>query len=99
VLVLNNHGGIIFSMIDGPGNVAELNEFFVTEQKLNAGHLCVEYGFEHLLIDSPKKIKNGLKDFLTFNSKTKILELESSQEVNREAYQKFKQQIKEGYGT
>lgn len=99
VLVLNNHGGIIFSMIDGPGNVAELDEFFVTEQKLTAQHLCTEFGFDYLHIDSSKKIKNGLKDFLTFNSKTKILELESSQEENREAYQKFKQQIKEGYGT
>jgi 2-succinyl-5-enolpyruvyl-6-hydroxy-3-cyclohexene-1-carboxylate synthase len=99
VLVLNNHGGIIFSMIDGPGNVPELDEFFVTEQRLTAQHLCAEFGFEHLPIDSSKKIKNGLKNFMTFSSKTKILELESSQEVNREAYKKFKQQIKEGYGT
>jgi 2-succinyl-5-enolpyruvyl-6-hydroxy-3-cyclohexene-1-carboxylate synthase len=98
VLVLNNHGGIIFSMIDGPGNVAELEEFFVTKQKLTAQHLCSEFGFEYLPIDSTKKIKNGWKDFLTFNSKTKILEIESSQDANREAYHKFKQQIKEGYG-
>lgn len=99
VLVLNNHGGIIFSMIDGPGNVAELEEFFVTDQKLTARHLCEEFEFDHLHIDAAKEIKNGLKDFLTFNSKTKILELESSQEANREAYQKFKQQIREGYET
>jgi len=99
VLVLNNHGGIIFSMIDGPGNVAELDEFFVTDQKLTAQHLCAEFGFDYLPIDSSKKLKNGLKDFMAFNSKMKILELESSQESNREAYKKIKQQIKEGYGT
>ncbi len=99
VLVLNNHGGIIFNMIDGPGNVPELNEFFVTEQKLTAQHLCGEYDFEHLHVDSPKKLKNSLKDFFIFNSKTKILEFESEQEGNKEAYQKFKQQIKEGYET
>ncbi|MBI1770449.1 MAG: 2-succinyl-5-enolpyruvyl-6-hydroxy-3-cyclohexene-1-carboxylic-acid synthase [Bacteroidetes bacterium] len=99
VLVLNNHGGIIFNMIDGPGNVPELNELFVTEQKLTAQHLCNEFGFEYLHVDSPKKIKNSLKDFFVFNSKTKILEFESGQEENKEAYGKFKQQIKEGYGT
>jgi 2-succinyl-5-enolpyruvyl-6-hydroxy-3-cyclohexene-1-carboxylate synthase len=99
VLVLNNHGGIIFNMIDGPGNVDELQEFFVTEQKLTAQHLSAEYNFEYLHVDSLKKIKNSLKDFLAFNSKTKILELESDQEINKDAYQKFKQKIKEGYGT
>ena len=99
VLVLNNHGGIIFNMIDGPGNVPELHEFFVTEQKLTAQHLCGEYGFEYLPVDSPKKIKNSLKEFFVFDNKTKILEFESKQEENKEAYQKFKQQIKEGYGT
>ncbi len=99
VLVLNNHGGIIFNMIDGPGNVPELHEFFVTEQKLTAQHLCGEYGFEYLPVDSPKKIKNSLKEFFVFDNTTKILEFESKQEENKEAYQKFKQQIKEGYGT
>lgn len=99
VLVLNNHGGIIFNMIDGPGNVPELHQFFVTEQKLNADQLSKEFGFEYQLIDSTKKIKAGLKDFLEFNSKTKILEFESSQDENKEAYQKFKLKIKEGYGA
>ncbi|HCW08223.1 MAG TPA: 2-succinyl-5-enolpyruvyl-6-hydroxy-3-cyclohexene-1-carboxylic-acid synthase [Cytophagales bacterium] len=99
VLVLNNHGGIIFNVIDGPGNVAELKEFFVTDQKLSARHLCSELNYDYLHVDSEKKIRNSLKDFLVFDSKTKILEFESTQEENKEAYQKFKQKIKEGYGT
>jgi 2-succinyl-5-enolpyruvyl-6-hydroxy-3-cyclohexene-1-carboxylate synthase len=99
VLVLNNHGGIIFNMIDGPGNVPERDEFFVTKQKLTAKHLATEYGFDYSHIDSIKKLKGGLKDFLIFNDKTKILEIESDQEENKEAFEKFKQQIKSGYGT
>ncbi|GHN03239.1 2-succinyl-5-enolpyruvyl-6-hydroxy-3-cyclohexene- 1-carboxylate synthase [Cytophagales bacterium WSM2-2] len=99
VLLLNNHGGIIFNMIDGPGNVPELEEFFVTRQKLTARHLCSEYGFDYLHVDSLKKMKNSLKDFLVFDGKTKILELESEQEGNKEAYKNFKQQIKKGYGA
>jgi len=99
VLLLNNHGGIIFNMIDGPGNVPERDEFFVTKQKLTAKHLAEEFGFEYLHIDSLKKIKSSLKDFFTFDDKAKILEIESSQEENKEAFEKFKKQIKSGYGT
>jgi 2-succinyl-5-enolpyruvyl-6-hydroxy-3-cyclohexene-1-carboxylate synthase len=99
VLVLNNHGGIIFNMIDGPGNVPELSELFVTEQKLKAAHLCNEFNFEYLHVDSEKKIKNNLKEFLVFDGRVKILEFESGQEENKKAYGNSKQQIKEGYGT
>lgn len=99
VLLLNNHGGIIFNMIDGPGNVPELDEFFITRQKLTAQHLCNEFDFAYLHVDSSKKIKNSLKDFFIFDGKTKILEFESQQEENRVAYKNFKQQIKTGYGA
>jgi 2-succinyl-5-enolpyruvyl-6-hydroxy-3-cyclohexene-1-carboxylate synthase len=99
VLLLNNHGGIIFNMIDGPGTTDELQQFFVTEQKLSAQHLCTEFGFDHILIDGSKKIKNGLKDFFAFNSRAKVMEFESKQGENKEAYQEFKQKIKEGYGA
>lgn len=99
VLLLNNHGGIIFNMIDGPGNTKELEEYFVTKQKLTAANLCDEFGFEHIVVDSPKKLKNSLKDFFTFDGKTKILEIESSQETNKKAFENFKTLIKNGYGT
>ena len=99
VLLLNNHGGIIFNIIDGPGNVPERDEFFVTEQKLTAKNLAAEFGFDYLHVDSVKKIRGCLKDFLIFDGKTKILEMESSQEENKEAFETFKKQIKSGYGT
>ncbi len=99
VLLLNNHGGIIFNIIDGPGNTKELGEFFVTHQKLIAANLCRDFDFEHIALDSVKKIKNSLKDFLTFNGKTKILEVESEQEANKKAFENFKHLIKNGYGT
>ncbi|MGC4022073.1 MAG: 2-succinyl-5-enolpyruvyl-6-hydroxy-3-cyclohexene-1-carboxylic-acid synthase [Cyclobacteriaceae bacterium] len=99
VLVLNNHGGIIFNMIDGPGSVSELGDFFVTKQKLTAKNLAQEFDFDYLHVDSQKKIKNSLKDFFIFDGKTKILEFETGQEENKEAYKNYKEQIKKGYGT
>lgn len=97
VVVLNNHGGIIFSMIDGPGNLPERKEYFVTEQKLTAKNLCEEFGFTYLKLDSIKKLKNIMNDFLDFDGKTKILEIESDQDLTIEQFVKFKQEIKKGY--
>jgi len=97
VILLNNHGGIIFSLIDGPGNLPEQKEYFVTEQKLTAKHLCEEFGFDYLKLDSPKKLKNVFKDFFDFDGRTKILEIESDQQLNIEEFSKFKTEIKKGY--
>lgn len=97
VILLNNHGGIIFSLIDGPGNLPEQQEYFVTEQKLTAKNLCEEFGFDYLKLDSPKKLKNILKDFFDFDGKTKILEIESDQPLNIEQFSRFKKEIKKGY--
>ncbi len=97
VIVLNNHGGIIFSMIDGPGNLPEQQEYFVTHQRLTAKNLAEEFGFDYLKLDHLKKIKNLFKDFMDFDGKTKILEIESDQQLNIEQFLKFKMDIKKGY--
>ena len=61
IVLLNNHGGIIFKMIDGPGSVPEADEYFITKQTLNAKKLCEEFDFEYLKLDNKRKVKNLLK--------------------------------------
>lgn len=96
-VILNNHGGIIFNLIDGPENAPERQEFFITNQKLTAKNLCGEFGFGYLKIESGRQVKNALIDFFTFDGKTKILELEGTQEVNKNAFEKLKKHIKSTY--
>lgn len=97
VVVLNNHGGIIFSMIDGPGTLPESDEYFVTRQKLNARKLCEEFDFDHLRLDNKRKLKNLVKDFFEFDGRTKILELESDIASNKIVFDNFKNKIKNSY--
>jgi 2-succinyl-5-enolpyruvyl-6-hydroxy-3-cyclohexene-1-carboxylate synthase len=97
IVVLNNHGGIIFKMIDGPSTLPESDEYFVTRQKLNAQKLCEEFDFNYLKLDSKRKLKNLLKDLFDFDGKTKILELESDTTLNKIIFDNFKQKIKESY--
>lgn len=97
VVVLNNHGGTIFNMIDGPASLPESEEYFVTRQSLSAKKLCEEFGFDYLKIDNRRKVQNTLKDFLDFDGRTKILELESSHNLNKTIFEALKLKIKKSY--
>ena len=97
VLLLNNHGGLIFNMIDGPASQPESAEYFITQQKLNAVKLCEEFGFEYLRLDNKRKVRNLLKDFIDPEGKTKVLEVETDLHLNRTIFDNLKKKIKESY--
>jgi 2-succinyl-5-enolpyruvyl-6-hydroxy-3-cyclohexene-1-carboxylate synthase len=97
VVLLNNHGGIIFSLIDGPDQLPEKEEYFVTRQQLSAQSLADEFGFVYMRLDNIKKLSNQLKDLGEFGKTTKILEIETTQGANKELFLKFKNEIKKGY--
>jgi 2-succinyl-5-enolpyruvyl-6-hydroxy-3-cyclohexene-1-carboxylate synthase len=97
ILLLNNHGGLIFNMIDGPASLPESKEYFVTHQKLTAKKLCEEFEFDHLSLDSPKKTKNLLKDFFDFDGRVKILEVETDVETNKNYFELLKAKIQQSY--
>ncbi|MBX2896175.1 MAG: 2-succinyl-5-enolpyruvyl-6-hydroxy-3-cyclohexene-1-carboxylic-acid synthase [Cyclobacteriaceae bacterium] len=99
VVVVNNNGGIIFNLIDGPGQVAAKDEFFVTRQQLSAHHLTREFGFVFLTATTLAELKTALKEFFTFDGSTKILEIKSNQASAKTAFQEFKQTIKNSYAT
>lgn len=97
VLLLNNHGGVIFKVIDGPGTLPEADEYFVTQQKLNARKLCEEFGFEYQSFNNRRKFTNLLADFLEPDSTTKVLEIETDTRSNVQHFNNFKQKIKQSY--
>lgn len=97
IVLLNNHGGIIFTLIDGPAALPESSEYFVTRQRLTAAKLCEEFDFDHLKLDNRRKLKNILNDFFEPDGRTKILELESSLELNKELFERLKEKTKNSY--
>jgi len=97
IVLLNNHGGVIFNLIDGPGALPEAEEYFITKQKLNARKLCEEFGFEYLHLDNSRKLKNLLKDFVDFDGRTKILEQETDTTINKTLFENLKSKIKKSY--
>lgn len=97
ILLLNNHGGLIFDVLDGPSSTPEAREYFITRQMLNAEKLCQEFGFDYLKLDHPRKTKNLLNDFFTFDGSAKVLELDSDTSRNKEILEKLKVKIKKSY--
>jgi 2-succinyl-5-enolpyruvyl-6-hydroxy-3-cyclohexene-1-carboxylate synthase len=94
VVILNNHAGGIFRLIDGPGKQPELEEFFETRQKLNASHLAAEFGFEYHLVKNQEGLEKALSNFYNPSLKPKILEIESSSPNNAEILKQVKEKVK-----
>ena len=92
IVLLNNHGGIIFNLIDGPSGLPEAAEFFITRQHLNAQSLAKEFGFAY-----EKASGVILKSFFQCNGNAKILELDSSQLENKKIFEEFKKELKKSY--
>mgnify|MGYP003575196585 FL=1 len=97
IILLNNHGGIIFKMIDGPGETSEAGEYFITKQPLTAKYLCEEFGITYLKVDHKRKLKNFLKDFFDMDGTPKILELESDLVLNKTLFEDLKLKIRKSY--
>jgi len=98
IVLLNNHGGGIFNMIDGPKNLKETSEYFITRQSLNAKNIANEFKLEYLYCKDRESFKATLPMLLTTSGKSKILEIETSIESNTKIFNFFKQQIKEQFG-
>ncbi|MBO9702479.1 MAG: 2-succinyl-5-enolpyruvyl-6-hydroxy-3-cyclohexene-1-carboxylic-acid synthase [Sporocytophaga sp.] len=98
IVLLNNHGGGIFNMIDGPKNLKEASEYFITNQKLKADHIAGEFNLDYLHCNDRESFKAALPKLLPTSGKSKILEIETSIDNNTKVFNSFKQQIKEQFG-
>lgn len=94
IILLNNHAGGIFRLIDGPANQPELEEYFETKQKLNAQHLATEFGFFYSKVVNREELEASLEDFYEDSLHPKILEIETSSPENAEILKSVKERIK-----
>jgi len=82
IILLNNHAGGIFRLIDGPANQPELEEFFETRQALNAHHLAAEFGFDYHLVNNKTALEHSIKEFYEQSTAPKLLEIVSKSKEN-----------------
>ncbi|MEN8249420.1 MAG: 2-succinyl-5-enolpyruvyl-6-hydroxy-3-cyclohexene-1-carboxylic-acid synthase [Bacteroidota bacterium] len=94
VIVLNNHGGGIFDIIDGPPSQPEHEEYFLTEQPLSAKAVADEFGMSYYSCKSVGGLSKGLDKFWVRDGTAKILEIETKIDLNTKTFKKLKSELK-----
>lgn len=90
ILILNNHGGGIFRMIDGPASQREGEEYFVTSQKFTAENTLKDVDLNYRNVSDRKSFDTALKDLFSTQGKSAVLEVETDGANNTEVWKKFK---------
>jgi len=67
IVVLNNAGGNIFRMIDGPGSLPELETFFETRHSFSARRTCEDSGIAYFRVSDLSESEAVVKEFLNFD--------------------------------
>jgi 2-succinyl-5-enolpyruvyl-6-hydroxy-3-cyclohexene-1-carboxylate synthase len=91
ILLLNNSGGNIFRTLDGAKDQPELDQYFVTNQKLNAKSTAAEFEIEYLSATSSKELETGISPFLKVDGKAKLFEIHTDGKETAEILIKLRQ--------
>ncbi|WP_370087049.1 2-succinyl-5-enolpyruvyl-6-hydroxy-3-cyclohexene-1-carboxylic-acid synthase [Ekhidna sp.] len=95
IIVLNNQGGGIFRLIEGPVRLPELEDYFETRHNRTAEYICAENDLEYLPIKDEQSLDSVLQSFYQPSVKGKVLEVFTDPKTNQEQYKKLKQFIHE----
>jgi 2-succinyl-5-enolpyruvyl-6-hydroxy-3-cyclohexene-1-carboxylate synthase len=90
IILLNNHGGGIFNLIDGPNTQPELEEFFLTKHHLTAKNLADENGLNYLICKNNDEFANALETFYDVSERAKIIELSFDMDKSADIFKAFK---------
>ncbi|MES2733491.1 MAG: 2-succinyl-5-enolpyruvyl-6-hydroxy-3-cyclohexene-1-carboxylic-acid synthase [Bacteroidota bacterium] len=90
IILLNNHGGNIFRLLDGPSRQPELDEYFETKQPLTAKNTAADAGMDYLFCDNEKDLLTLLPDFFKLEGKSKLLEIKTDGKINAKVFSAYK---------
>jgi 2-succinyl-5-enolpyruvyl-6-hydroxy-3-cyclohexene-1-carboxylate synthase len=93
LVVLNNHGGGIFDIIDGPDRLPRrLQEsYFLTPHPLTAQRTAADHGLEYFHATDAASLEAALAAFFIPGPRAALLEVETDMAVNTQVFQQFKE--------
>ncbi len=87
IFLLNNQGGGIFRLIEGPRNLPELDAYFETKHQLNAALLCQMHFIEYHVVKDLKTLENYLStDWKTLPDRVRVIEVFTDPQMNESAF-------------
>lgn len=91
IVLLNNHAGGIFRLIDGPKQQPELAPFFETHQALDAQNTARDFKLHYVSVRSLSELEQALPAFFTTEAGAGILEIFTDSPSNADAFAAYKQ--------
>ena len=95
VILLNNHGGGIFRLIDA-GNQPEVTPFFETPHPLHAANLALDFNLNYTFVKEEVGLQAALETFFEPSGKPGILEIETDMHTNEQVYKAMKKHMESG---
>ncbi|SDM25104.1 2-succinyl-5-enolpyruvyl-6-hydroxy-3-cyclohexene-1-carboxylic-acid synthase [Siphonobacter aquaeclarae] len=90
IVLLNNSGGSIFRMIDGPARQPELGQYFETRHHTSAERVCADAGIDYFPAGDEAALRKGLSELKKEGDKPKLLEISTDPERNQKYFAEFK---------
>jgi 2-succinyl-5-enolpyruvyl-6-hydroxy-3-cyclohexene-1-carboxylate synthase len=97
IILINNHGGAIFGMIDGPQGLPEAKEYFITNQARTAKFVAQEFGFDYTRVQDPSEASSMFENFFRLDGRTKMIEFETFDQEAQRIFLDFKQKMRKVY--
>ena len=94
VVLLNNHGGGIFRLIDGPRQQPELEEFFETRQPLMAENTARDFGLRYFPAATFAELDAALPVFFAAEGGAAILEITTDSQTNAAFFDHYRHSVK-----
>ena len=99
IVVLNNGGGGIFRLIEGPLGNKGFEEFFETRHPVNIELLTRAFDLSYYYCDNAENLNSILDKFYDPKQKAAVLEIKTPQKENADIYKKYLNFIKKRDGT
>lgn len=90
IILINNKGGSIFRIIDGPSGIEELEPFLEAKHNLNAEYIAKTFGLKYGFCDNQADLISSLEDIYMSNlDKASLLEISTENELNPEILKRY----------
>ncbi len=93
IVLLNNDGGHIFRMIDGPRRQPELETYFETPHGYTAKNTAADARLDYFSCTSVDELRSLLPDFFLAGNQAKLLEITTDKKVNQDQFTAYKSKI------
>jgi len=95
IVVINDAGGGIFRLIDGPDRMSFFEEFSVTSHPVDPVKLAESFGLKTLTVKDYKQLQQGLNEQLAKNGSLQLVVAETSDRQNSVIFKTFYSSLQE----